>query len=82
MAGRDLHSLAALSKIYVSSRTRSEHPVSTGDAVRAIRQLLRDQSISDREIADAIAADAIEQKFAIVFEAPPGKDATPERMTG
>jgi hypothetical protein len=60
--------------MYVASRRRSERPVSTGDAIRAIRTALPDCKMADRELSDMVARCAITNGHDVIFDPP--DDAT------
>ena len=61
---------------YVETRRSTTQPVSIAVAVRAIRMVEPGCPLSDRELADLIAAAAVTRGFAIDFDAAP--DAQPE----
>lgn len=47
---------------------RAEQPVSMTTLMRAARRALRDVSVSDAELADLIAHEAIRSRHSIVFD--------------
>jgi hypothetical protein len=53
---------------YISTRQKKRSPVSTADAVRALRAVLRDCTLTDRELADMIARSAIRHGLYVNFD--------------
>ena len=55
-------------EMYVSSRASSQRPVSTADAVRAIRTALPRCDLDDRALADLVAGSAIRSRQNVIFD--------------
>lgn len=55
---------------YVNSRKTADRPISTQDALRALRAALPNCELTDRELADMVAAAAIERGRNVAFDAP------------
>lgn len=53
---------------YVESRRNPEWPISTGYALRAIRTVLPDCGLSDRQLAELVAASAIRRGRNVAFD--------------
>jgi hypothetical protein len=56
-----------IARQYVASRTNL-YPVSTAEAVGLIRLIMPQSDLSDREIADLVAAAAIEAGHSVSFD--------------
>jgi len=55
---------------YVESRRNPEWPISTGYALRAIRTVLPGCELSDRQLAELVAATAIRKGRNVAFDLP------------
>lgn len=64
-ASRDVE---ATVEMYVSSRLASQRPVSTAEAVRAIRTVLPRCDLDDRALADLVAGSAIRSRQNVIFD--------------
>lgn len=53
---------------YVESRRNPEWPISTGYALRAIRTVLPNCDLSDRQLAEMVAASAISRGRNVAFD--------------
>jgi hypothetical protein len=53
---------------YVASRRNPEWPISTGYALRAIRTVLPNCDLSDRQLAEMVAASAISRGRNVAFD--------------
>ncbi|MEO9337993.1 hypothetical protein ABFT80_11170 [Mesorhizobium sp. SB112] len=53
---------------YIETRRRADLPISTGQAVVAIRTVMPNCGLSDRELVNLIAASAIRQGRNVAFE--------------
>ncbi len=53
---------------YVESRRDPEWPISTGYALRAIRTVLPNCNLSDRQLAEMVAASAISRGRNVAFD--------------
>ncbi|TKT82645.1 hypothetical protein [Aquamicrobium sp. LC103] len=60
---------------YVASRKSRDLPVSTAHALRAIRTVLPNCDMSDRELTDLVAASAIKSGRTISFDGSPMRGA-------
>jgi hypothetical protein len=56
---------------YVLSRS-GRRPVSTRDAIRALRTVMQDCALSDRELTDLVAKRAVQRHLAVDFDGHPG----------
>lgn len=63
------HTVEALAERYAKSLRQRTRPVSMSAAIRAIRTVAPDLVLSDRELADIIAACAVQHGHAIDFDA-------------
>jgi hypothetical protein len=61
-------SVAKVIEQYVESRRNNPSPISTGYALRAIRTVLPRCGLSDRQLADMIAASAIRKRQNVSFD--------------
>lgn len=68
--------VAATVEMYVSSRLRSQRPVSTEEAIVAIRAALPRCDLDDRALADLIANFAIRNRQNVIFD-DPAEDGQP-----
>lgn len=66
-------SVAAVAEAYVAARVGTKHPVSTGDAVRAIRQAVPICEHTDRELVDVITVVAVSSGCNVAFDTSTGK---------
>jgi hypothetical protein len=55
--------------MYVASTLKDRHPVSTADAIRAIRLAVPKCELGDRALADLIASSAIRSRQNVIFDA-------------
>lgn len=60
--------LAETVEMYVSSRLGAERPVSTADAIRAIRTALPKCDLDDRALTDMVAGSAIRHRQNVIFD--------------
>lgn len=67
MASFSAHSPAAVARDYVGSRQRTR-PISISQAVHAIRTVLPECPLTDRELSDLAAGAAIESGFTVHFD--------------
>ena len=61
---------------YILSR-RGNRPVSTRDAIRALRAVLYKCALSDRELTDLIAACAVQRRLDVNFDGYPDTSEAP-----
>jgi hypothetical protein len=61
-------SIAYVVDQYVESRRDPEWPISTGYALRAIRTVLPNCALSDRQLAEMVAASAIRRGRNVAFD--------------
>lgn len=64
--------IATTVEMYVSSRLKSKRPVSTADAIVAIRTALPRCDLDDRALAELVATSAIRNRQDVIFEMPEG----------
>jgi hypothetical protein len=53
---------------YITTRQTRRSPVSTAEAIRAMRTVLRDCPLTDRELADMVARSAIRHGLNVHFD--------------
>jgi hypothetical protein len=63
-----LSDLNSVVEMYVQSRVRAGRPVSTTEAVLAIRTVLPDCELDDQELANLIAASAVKAGQPVAFD--------------
>ncbi|MDN2565832.1 hypothetical protein N1F89_06335 [Aquibium sp. A9E412] len=66
---------ASAARQYVMTRARRQQVISTSQAVRALRMVLPDCALSDRELADLVAEAAIAHGVSVSFDG--DGDSTP-----
>lgn len=63
-----VRSVEAVAAQYVEARGKNGRPVSTAEAVRAIRMALANCPLSNRELGDVVARTAIERGLNVNFD--------------
>jgi hypothetical protein len=68
--GRERLDVEATVEMYVAARVKSRRPVSTGDAIKAIRTAMPACELDDRALADLVAGSAIRSRQNVIFDPP------------
>jgi hypothetical protein len=64
-------------KLYVSTKMASKAPISTAVAIRSLRVMLTDCTLSDHELATLVAQAAIAEGLDVSFDGPAEDEGFP-----